>query len=162
MDGAITAVNGRYEVRFERVFPRPIEAVFAALTIPERLEAWLAKTEIEPRAGGAMVLDFSDPPYRMRGEVRRFEPPTLFEFTWPEADAPEPSVVRFELAPHPEGCALTLTQTFISRGDLPNVAAGWHEHLERLAIAADGVSVTHWNRRREATLADHYRAMIND
>ena len=160
MDGEVTNVNGRYEVRFERVYPRPVEAVFAALTIPERLEAWLAVAHIEPKAGGAIVFDFADPPYQMLGEVRRFEPPTLFEFTWPEAGAPEPSVVRFELAPHPLGCALVLTQTFIARQDCPGVAAGWHEHLERFAIAIDGVSTTRWDRCREAALAERYRSMM--
>ncbi|HEY5072955.1 MAG TPA: SRPBCC family protein [Caulobacteraceae bacterium] len=160
MDGVITAVGERFEIRFERVYPRPIEAVFAALTLPERLAAWLAVTQIDPRPGGTLVLDFPDPPYRMEGEVRRLDPPRLFEFTWPEPGAAEASVVRFELAPHASGCRLTLTQTFVARDDRVSVAAGWHEHLERLAAAIDGVSTTRWDRAREAGLADHYRTLI--
>ena len=145
MDGAINKVNDRYEVGFERSYQRPIEAVFAALTIPERLEAWLAAAQIEPRNGGAIVLNFADPRHEMRGEIRHFEPPTLFEFTWPEAGVATPSLVRFELARASSGCRLILTQTFIAPGDCPEVAAGWHEHLEHLAIATDGVSTTRWN-----------------
>ena len=55
---------------------------------------------------------------------------------------------------------LVLTQTFIAKGDLPSVAAGWHEHLERLALAADGVTTTRWNREREATLTAEYQTMV--
>lgn len=159
MDGEILRDGERWLVRFERLFARPIEKVFAALTIPERLAAWLGAAVIEPRPGGRFVLVFADPPYRMEGEVRDYQPPTLFAFTWPnEADAP-PSVVRFELTAEGSSTRLVLTQTFIAQGDLPNVAAGWHEHLDRLELSADGVTTTRWNREREAALAERYRAM---
>ena len=160
MHGQIIADGERYQVRFERLYQRPIDKVFAALTVPERLAAWLGAAEIEPRQGGRFVLVFADPPYRMGGEVSVYEPPTLFEFTWPEKSAAPPSRVRFSLAEAGAGARLTLTQTFISRSDLSGVAAGWHEHLERLDLAVDGVTTTRWNREREAALASEYRAMV--
>lgn len=160
MDGVITRAGEQWQVHFERVFARPIEKVFAALTTPERLAAWLGAAEIEPRAGGRFVLIFADPPYRMEGEVRDYEPPTLFTFTWPNAAGAPPSLVRFQLSAEGATTKLVLTQTFIARGDLANVAAGWHEHLERLELAADGVTTTRWDREREAALAERYRGTV--
>jgi uncharacterized protein YndB with AHSA1/START domain len=159
MDGVISADGERYQVRFERLFNKPIEKVFAALTLPERLAAWIGEAEIEPRPGGRLVLTFADPPYRMVGEVVTFEPPALFEFTWPNADGAAPSRVRFALASEGSATRLVLTQTFIARSDLSSVAAGWHEHLERLEVAADGSTTTRWSRDREAELDAHYRAL---
>jgi uncharacterized protein YndB with AHSA1/START domain len=69
MHGQIIADGERYQVRFERLYQRPIDKVFAALTVPERLATWLGAAEIEPRQGGRFVLVFADPPYRMEGEV---------------------------------------------------------------------------------------------
>ena len=160
MLGEIIADGDRYQVRFERLIRKPIEKVFAALTVPERLAAWLGAVEIEPRAGGRFVLVFADPPYRMEGEVSAYEPPALFEFTWPEKPGAEPSLVRFALTAEGPATRLVLTQTFIAKGDLPNVAAGWHEHLERLEQAADGVTTTRWNQEREAALTAEYRDMV--
>ncbi len=68
--------------------------------------------------------------------------------------------MRFSLAEAGAGARLTLTQTFISRSDLSGVAAGWHEHLERLDLEVDGVTTTRWNRERKAALASEYRAMV--
>ena len=161
MHGHIIADGERYQVRFERIYQKPIEKVFAALTVPERLAAWLGAVEIEPRQGGRFVLVFTDPPYRMEGEVRAYEPPALFEFTWPDTSAAAPSLVRFSLSA--EGGATrphTHPATFVAKSDLAGVAAGWHEHLERLDLAADGVTNTRWNKEREASLASEYRAMV--
>jgi uncharacterized protein YndB with AHSA1/START domain len=160
MHGQIIADGERYQVRFERLIRKPIEKVFAALTVPERLAAWLGAVEMEPRQGGSFVLVFTDPPFRMEGEVRVFEPPTLFEFTWPEKPGAIPSMVRFALEAEGLATRLILTHTFIAQSDLPSVAAGWHEHLERLDVAAEGATITRWNRARESALASEYRAMV--
>jgi uncharacterized protein YndB with AHSA1/START domain len=160
MEGVITADGDRYQVRFERLLLKPIEKVFAALTVPERLAAWLGAVDIAPRAGGRFHLTFTDPPYRMEGEVSAYEPPVLFEFTWPETPGAKPSLVRFALTAEGAATRLVLTQTLVARSELANVAAGWHEHLERLDLAADGVTSTRWSRDREAALVAHYRTTI--
>ena len=159
MHGQIIADGDRCQVRFERLYYKPIEKVFAALTVPERLAAWLGAVEIEPRAVGRFVLVFADPPYRLEGEVSAYQSPALFEFTWPEKPGATPSLVRFALTAEGPATRLVLTQTFIAKGDLPGVAAGWHEHLERLELAVDGVT-TRWNRERETMLAAEYRTMV--
>ena len=159
MYGQIIADGDHYAVRFERLYGKPIDKIFAALTVPERLAAWLGAAEIEPRPGGRFVLVFTDPPYRMEGEVTAFDPPTLFEFSWPEKKNAAPSLVRFALSAEGPATRLILTQTFLDKDQLPSVAAGWHEHLDRLTLAADGVTATRWNQEREAALAAEYRAL---
>ncbi len=159
MHGQIIADGDHYTVRFERLYSQTIDKIFAALTVPERLAAWLGAAEIEPYRGGRFVLVFSDPPYRMEGEVTAYEPPALFEFTWPERSRATPSLVRFALTAEGFSTRLILTQTFIGKDDLPSVAGGWHEHLERFELAAGGGS-TRWNREREAALATQYRGMV--
>jgi uncharacterized protein YndB with AHSA1/START domain len=160
MHGQIMSDGDRYQVRFERLYDRPIEKVFAALTVPERLAAWLGAAEIEPRQGGRFALVFAEPAYRVEGEITAYDPPALFEFSWPDTFQARPSLVRFALTVEGSATRLVLTQTFIAKGDLASAAAGWHEHLERLEIAADGVTTTRWDRARETALAAEYRAMV--
>jgi hypothetical protein len=47
----------------------------------------------------------------------------------------------------------------VAPSDIPSVAAGWREHLDRLNLAADGVTTTRRTREREAALAAEYRGM---
>jgi len=82
------------------------------LTIPERVADWLADCEIEPRLGGRYSLRFREPPYQMNGIIRAFEPPNLFEYTWPEPGHPTDSIVRFLLISRGTDCFLRLTQTW--------------------------------------------------
>jgi uncharacterized protein YndB with AHSA1/START domain len=160
MTGEIIAAGDHYQVRFERLLRKPIEKVFAALTVPERLAAWIGAAQIEARLGGRFTLVFADPPYRMEGAVSAYEPPSLFESTWPGDPGATPSLVRFALSPEGQTTRLVLTHTFIAKADAPNVAAGWHEHLERLGLAADGLTTTRWDRDREAALAAVYLTKI--
>lgn len=163
-DGVIRRVGDAYEVVFVRRLNRPIEKVWAALTVPERIADWLAEATIEPdlRIGARFALHFAEGDYRMAGEIVELDPPRLIAWTWPdpkvEGPAP-PSPVRFELAPDGDGCVLTLTNGGLVRPGLESVAAGWDTHLEGLEGAADGVFVA-WSAEREAFHRERYRAAV--
>jgi len=162
-DGAVRKTGETYEVVFTRRLARPIEKVWAALTVPERLADWLASATIEPdlRVGARFALHFPALDYRMAGEIVALEPPRLIAWTWPDpngAGAPA-SVVRFELAPDAAGCVLTLTNSGLVKPGLQDVAAGWHTHLEGLPAAADAVHVP-WSAGREKVHSARYRALI--
>jgi uncharacterized protein YndB with AHSA1/START domain len=162
-DGVIRRTGESYEVVFTRRLAKPIEKVWAALTVPERLADWLANATIEPdlRVGARFALHFPTLDYRMAGEILALEPPRLIAWTWPDPkDAGKlASVVRFELAPDGAGCLLTLTNGGLVKPDLESVAAGWHTHLEGLAVAADAVH-TPWSAEREKIHAARYKALI--
>lgn len=52
----ITTPEGGVMIDFEWYYDRPAEAVWAALTEPERLALWIADAEVELRIGGRYRL----------------------------------------------------------------------------------------------------------
>jgi uncharacterized protein YndB with AHSA1/START domain len=162
-DGVIRRVGDGYEVVFVRRLNRPIEKVWAALTVPERIADWLAPAAIEPdlRVGARFALHFGEGDYRMAGEIVELDPPRLIAWTWPDVEGDgsrTASPVRFELEPDGDGCVLTLTNGGL-RKIAPEQAAGWHTHLEALEGAADGV-FTAWSAEREAVHRKRYVAAL--
>ena len=79
--GQIEVEGERYGLTLVRRLAARIQDVWAAITEPEELEAWLSTTELEPRPGGRIQIDFGDNDV-VRGSVRTFDPPHVFEFTW--------------------------------------------------------------------------------
>ncbi len=160
-DGVIRRTGDGYEITFTRRLNRPIETVWAALTVPERIADWLASAVIDPdlRVGASFNLSFSEGDHRMAGEIVALDPPRLIAWTWPDrAGQPNPSVVRFELEPDGGGCVLTLRNSGCGLPE-PGQMAGWHTHLEGLEAAADGVR-TAWNAGREKVHLQRYEAAL--
>jgi uncharacterized protein YndB with AHSA1/START domain len=114
--GTIRKTSDGYEIVFVRRLKNPIDKVWAALIVPERIADWFTDMRFIPelRLGARVELRFPDenPPYEMtRGEVMAFDPPRLFAWSWPDTDHPD-SVVRCELEPDGEGgCVLTFSQS---------------------------------------------------
>ncbi len=161
VDGIITRTGEAYEVVFRRPLKHPIDKVWAALTLPERIADWFTEMRFDPdaRLGASVELNFDDPPYRMTGgRVVAFDPPRLIAWTWPDESHPN-SVVRCELAPAGSGCILTFSQNDLGRRHIAEVAGGWHTYLEGLDAAIDGVR-TPWSAPREAVHAKRYAAAI--
>jgi uncharacterized protein YndB with AHSA1/START domain len=160
-NGVVRKTADGYEIVFVRRLQKPIEKVWAALTVPERIADWLAAATIEPglQLGARFSLRFAEGDYRMAGEIVALEPPRLIAWTWPDpVDQPNPSLVRFELSPDGEGCVLTLTNTGLGLPD-PGQMAGWHTHLEGLEGAAAGV-FTAWSAERERAHLMRYRPVV--
>jgi uncharacterized protein YndB with AHSA1/START domain len=142
MQGTIEQVAGGYVLRFERQLKHSVEKVWAALTQPERIADWLAQAEIELVPGGKLMLQFENTGSVILGQVKRVEPPHLFEYIWNSPQA-EGSVVRWELHPEGNGCRLVMTHTFPEPAPLlelmAKMAAGWHTHLEGLGQVLQGL-----------------------
>jgi uncharacterized protein YndB with AHSA1/START domain len=149
--------DGFYDIVLERRIRKPIEKVWAALTVPERIADWFTTAELDPRVGGHYRLRFGGEGGDVDGVITAFEPPRLLAHTWPHETHPD-SVVRYELSPDGDGCRLTLTQTALSRVGL-NALPGWHTFLEALPGAAEGVR-TPWNRAREKAVGERYRDVL--
>jgi uncharacterized protein YndB with AHSA1/START domain len=162
-NGVIRKSADGFEIVFVRRLPKPIEKVWAALTIPERIADWFTEMRFIPdlRLGARVELFFpdDDPPFQMTtGEVVTFEPPRLFAWTWPDDDHPN-SQIRCELAPDGDGCVLTFTQSGLGTKHLTGIGAGWHVFLDGLAGAADGVR-TPGSIEREKALRPSYEALL--
>jgi uncharacterized protein YndB with AHSA1/START domain len=139
--GAVRRTGETVEIVFHRRYAKPVEKLWAALTLPERISDWFGNTEIE---GEAIRIAFPEADYRFEGRIVANEPPRTFAWTWPNSDGTH-SVVRFDLEPDGDGCRLTLTQSGLAPKDGAGNAAGWHAHLAGLEAATEGVK-TPWSK----------------
>ena len=151
--GDVTIDNGMMQVIFRRSYRKPIEKVWAALTVPERLEDWFGAAKVDLREGGSFVISYANG-YTTEMKVSRLEAPRTLGWTW-HLDGIDTQVL-FELAPTDGGCDLTLTHSNVPEGGR-GVRAGWHAHLDGLADALDG-KVTPWavKEQRETRVASLY------
>jgi uncharacterized protein YndB with AHSA1/START domain len=131
-DGQLEQVGDHWRLRFTRRLRHSPDQVWRALTEPEHLAAWFpARISGEWTVGGE--LHFTDPRApEFSGEVRVVEAPRVLEFTWGT------DLLRFEIAPTPDGCTLTLLDTLDEVGKGARDAAGWHVCLDALERALDG------------------------
>jgi len=134
---------------FHRRYRKPVEKVWAALTVPERLTDWFAEAKLDRlEVGGTFELYFTGAEYRSLATITEVDPPRVIAWTWSEVDGSKPSHVRFELQPDGEGCLLTLTHSGLKPEEAIGVDSGWHAHLEAVEDAAEGV-FTPWARLLE-------------
>jgi uncharacterized protein YndB with AHSA1/START domain len=140
LDGTYSETSEGVVLSFERHMDKPIEKIWAVLTVPERIADWMGEAEIDLRVGGRFHLKWHDNQGEMNGVITVYEPPRLFEHTWDEGDGVT-SRVRWCLAPDGGGCLLTLTHTFpkIDGPKLLGVAGGWEDFLEVIPRVADGI-----------------------
>jgi len=147
--GQVTRTGDTVRIVFHRRYARPIEKVWAALTVPERLNDWFAETTVDRiEVGGTMQLYFTGADYRSLAKIEAYDPPRTIAWTWSDMDGSKASLVRFDLEPDGDGCRLTLTHSDLAVADAKGVPAGWHAHLEALQDAADGV-FTSWDTLME-------------
>ena len=131
MYGTYETYDGKPAVRFERLYPHPVERVWRSITVPEEMASWFPSTvEVDLREGGEMAFTFPghdvDP---MTGRVLELDPPRLFAFLWGD------ELLRFELEGEDGGCRLRLTHLITNEDEAARNAAGWQVclgSLERL------------------------------
>lgn len=158
-DGVVETHADRHIVRFERRLAHPIERVWAALTDPAQLLAWLGAAEIELVEGGRFDLrwlntDERGEPFTMHATITRLQPPHLLETS---GDAH--GVLRWELQPDGAGTLLRFSSTLAIPEDvLPKLLAGWHYHLDALdtALAGGTTELVQLPNARWYALHDHY------
>ncbi len=141
-NGTLESHDGLQVIRFRRRLAHPIERVWAALTEPAQMIAWLGDADVELEEGGRFVvrwLNTDDEGNRavMDGRITRLEPPRLLE-----TDGDVHGVLRWELEPDGDGTLLRFSSTV----DLPDefrtkVLAGWHMHLDALEEVLAGGTV---------------------
>lgn len=156
--GTVRRAGDTVEIVFQRHYARPIEKVWAALTVPERLNDWFAEAKVDRmEQGGVIELYFTGADYRSLARIETYDPPRAIAWTWSEMDGSKASLVRFDLEPDGGGTRLTLTHTGLAVGEAKGVPAGWHAHLEAMLDACDGI-FTSWNTLmdREARVSGLY------
>lgn len=130
--GTITDHGTTRTLRFERVLQHPPDAVWSALTEPERLGDWLAAAVVVPGPGGEITLDFGEGGIE-KCRITAWDPPRSLAYEW-NFVGESPTHVSWELELVADGSAtrLTLEHTLLEAGIAPSYGAGWHAHLEQL------------------------------
>ena len=162
-----TLADGRHRLRFERHLRHPVERVWRALTDPDEIEAWLARSARPPVAGGTIELEWLNTDENgeryegaeLRGTITRLEPPHLIEW-----DTDIHGLLTWELR---EAAGETVL-TFICVVELPDddaneYLAGWHVHFEFLEEWLDDsvrVDWPNWPRERWAAHHERYEASM--
>ena len=142
LDGTYSRTTDGVILAFERRMDRPIEKIWAVLTVPERIADWMGEAELDPRVGGRFHLKWHGSQGEMNGVITAYEPPRLFEHTWNEDNGVAPSRVRWSLTPDGAGCILALAHIFpeIDDQNLLGFAGGWGDFLEVIPRVAGGIA----------------------
>jgi uncharacterized protein YndB with AHSA1/START domain len=163
--GTVLNDDGRWGVRYERTLRHPPEKVWRALTESEHLRHWMPTDIVgERRAGAPIELPFWPAQVErytieepvLHGEIRVWDPPAVFEWTW------DTDVLRWELTPTDEGTLLTFT-TRLGDGKADTAwgaAAGYHICLDQLIDLLDDGEVGPLEDRTVSRWEERYRDAV--
>jgi uncharacterized protein YndB with AHSA1/START domain len=164
-DGEIRRIGeDRYEIRIVRQIPRPVEKVWAALTIPERLEAWMGeRAELDLRVGGRYIVWFPGPTNDgVLGTITDYDPPHLLAYDWNGGSGD--LNIRWALAAEADGCRLTFS-TVCRRTTEPGINAwwvlggfaGWRGFMDDLSFAVTGEAAAEADPMDHPAMVARYR-----
>jgi uncharacterized protein YndB with AHSA1/START domain len=165
-DGTIETRGDTHVLRYERRLRHPIERVWAAITEPHEIEAWLARADLDLAPGGHVELEWLNTDaggnrYEQaiaRGTITELDPPNVLQY-----DTDVHGVLRWELDSIEDGTRLTLTVAVAVPADhVTERRSGWHVHLDFLEDSLDGARVdwAHWPRDRWQAHHDRYLAKV--
>lgn len=153
-----------WTVRFERDYAHAPEKVWRAITESEHLQHWFPADIVgERRAGATLTLPFWPPHVEkyaditptLTGEIRVWEPPSVFELTW------DTDVLRFELTPTALGTHLVFTTHLVDDSAMAaSTAAGYHVCFDYLMTLLDEGSTTALVDAEVGPLEDAYAEVI--
>jgi uncharacterized protein YndB with AHSA1/START domain len=151
--------NGEVELRFERRLNHPLDKVWAAISIPERIGAWFCEMTFEAAPGAPIDQTFHHAGgIKGSGKVLRFEPPRLFEWQWNGGPDEADSVVTWRLEPDGDDATrIFLTHRTPDRAKARDYGHGWHVHLDGLVEALNGGRFV-FPLPNDAEVAAHYNA----
>ena len=131
--GTLHESNGRYVLRFERLFPHNVEEVFHIITNPSHFTQWypFATGEMDLRIGGKIAFDDGEGT-TYTGIITEFEQPYLFGFR--EVD----DWINISLKEEDQGCRMIFMHTFDDVSWAVNTATGWHRCLDVLSQIING------------------------
>ncbi|AWS43487.1 SRPBCC family protein [Streptosporangium sp. 'caverna'] len=153
--------DGRFALRFERRFRHPQAKVWRAITETDQLRAWFVQILDYDRlrfdlGPGARLVFVPKAEHEAMGigygQVTRFDPPNLLEYTW------DSETLRWELEPDGDAaCRMVFTNIFDDRDSGTSLGAGWHAGLDLLEASLDGREANQpaW----ESLQADYERAL---
>lgn len=166
--------NGTVVFRYRRELGHPPAQVWAAITEPTAIAAWMGtEPEIDLRPGGHYITRHRGGD-RVVDRVLRVQPPELFEHTFFEHVNPG-AVMTWRLAPGQGGTTLELTHvmsredlraatTTVRPGDdlitvLARNGAGWHRLLDLVQAHLDATEPA-WTEDDQHALQRQYEDQV--
>ncbi|MBD8068823.1 SRPBCC family protein [Bacillus sp. PS06] len=148
--GTLHKSNGRYALRFERVFSHNPEKVFRVITNPSDFTQWypFATGEMDLRLGGKIAFNDGEGT-TYEAIITELEQPSVIGFR--EVD----DLINISLQEKDQGCLMTFTHTFDDDSWAVQTAAGWHRCLDVLQQIVNGQTVEWKDNAPE--LRDYYR-----
>lgn len=152
--GSVSEKNGIHTIRFERIVNHPVEKVWKAITVPEKIAQWLSPniekpgTSINLQLGGKIRLQ-----YMMalpEGVITGLINGQLLEITW----SPQ-HISKWEL--YKEGrkkCRIVFTESLNEPLAMHGIV-GYHAYLDLLTHVLDGGIVP-------ADFLNHYEQVSRD
>lgn len=134
-----------HEVHLQRVLPATPARLWQAITDPKELSKWMAPTEITPGKGGKVSVFFDNDENVRDGEILIWDEPQTLEYQW-IFDGEEPSILRFDLEPHPQGTLLTVRHRLLPTHLTNGYEHGWQAYLDRLAGHFGNAIPDFWER----------------
>ncbi len=134
--GHLIDLGGYRVVRFTRRYPVSRAELWSAITEPDRLARWAFRGEFEPRTGGSLRFNYGESEVS-EGTILEWDEPSVLEYEW-ATDTEMPWRVRFELTNDGAGGTVMTFDHFLPDPTIPEFAAGWHWHLDRLATHLAG------------------------
>jgi uncharacterized protein YndB with AHSA1/START domain len=113
----------------EARYPHGVAAVWASITEPAALSAWLMPNDFSAEVGRRFHLDSGSNYGVIEGEVLEVEPLRLLRCRWIIDGTPTTVTVR--LQPDGEGTVLHLEHVRLSVGARPEFDGGWAHKLDR-------------------------------
>ena len=132
--GNLTRAADGYQVEFVRMLDHDIQAVWEAITDPEKLRMWFTDIDMDFKPGGQITFKFRDElRTETHGKIVTIQPPTTFAFTW------EDEFALWELSEPTKGkCILKFTYSKLSDEYAVSASAGFHTLLDRLTAMLKG------------------------
>jgi uncharacterized protein YndB with AHSA1/START domain len=139
--GTVTTLDdGRRRLEFQRSWPDPIDAVWAALTEPDRLARWIGVYEGERRTGGTGTFAMTQEEGEAAGQpttIVECDPPRRLVIEWPEARG-QMERIDLDLWREDARTVLRFVQLFPAATDVVDWALGWHWYLDKLSAEIEG------------------------
>lgn len=148
LDGEVATIT------FHRTYPHRPEHVWAAISTPEGLSAWLmcTRAELDGRVGGRIELVSGPARYHSVGQILAWDPPRLLEYEWnvapvPEMPRGERAIFRFELRADGGSTHLRVEYRRLTAATARGFLPGVHAFLDRLEAQLDGRPLVDWVQR---------------
>jgi uncharacterized protein YndB with AHSA1/START domain len=132
-------------VLVEDVYDTDVADLWSALTVPHRLERWIAVVEGDLRVGGRIHAVFTST-WSGPGRIDICEPPRRLLVTMEPGTVGE-TVIEARLTPDGTGTRLVIEERGLPLADLPGHGAGWQAHAEDLATYLSGRQPAPWRER---------------